>query len=66
MPAEYDGASLDTAYDYRYILDVLERVECDDVTFQLDTPVSAGLIVPAEQSEYDDYVCLIMPLRLTD
>ena len=66
VPAEYDGASLDTAYDYRYILDVLERVECDDVTFQLDTPVSAGLIVPAEQSEYDDYVCLIMPLRLTD
>ena len=66
MPAGYEGEPLDTAYDYRYILDVMERIECEDVVFMLDTPVSAGLIVPSEQTEGEDYVCLVMPLRLTE
>lgn len=67
VPTDYEGESLDTAYDYRYVLDVLERIEGDTVAFKLDTPVSAGLIVPGDdQDEGEDYVCLIMPLRLTD
>lgn len=66
VPATYDGDPFDTAYDYRYVLEVLDRIECEDVTFKLDTAVSAGLIVPAESSDEEDYLCLVMPLRLTE
>lgn len=66
VPAQYEGENLDTAYDYRYILDVLERIDSDETVFKLDTPVSAGLIIPAEPTEGEDYLCLIMPLRLTE
>ncbi len=67
VPAEYEGDALDTAYDFRYLLDVVERIETDDVVFKLDSPVSAGIITPSEEeSEGEDYQCLIMPLRLTD
>lgn len=66
VPAEYDGDTLDTAYDYRYILDVVERIESENVVFKLDTPISAGLIMPSEETDGEEYLCLIMPLRLTD
>ena len=66
VPAEYDGETLDTAYDFRYLLDVVERIESDDIVFKLDTPVSAGLIMPSEETDGEEYLCVIMPLRLTD
>ncbi len=67
VPAEYEGEAMDTAYDFRYLLDVVERIETDDVVFKLDTPVSAGVITPSEEeTEGEDYQCLIMPLRLTE
>ena len=58
---------MDTAYDFRYLLDVVERIEGEDVVFKLDSPVSAGIIMPAEEEmEGEEYQCLIMPLRLND
>jgi DNA polymerase-3 subunit beta len=67
VPAEYEGDAMDTAYDFRFLLDVVERIESEDVVFKLDSPVSAGIITPSEEeSEGEDYQCLIMPLRLTD
>ncbi len=67
VPAEYDGEAMDTAYDFRYLLDAVERIETDDVVFKLDSPVSAGIITPSEkEGEGEDYQCLIMPLRLPD
>lgn len=66
VPAQYTGEPLDIGYDYRYILDVIDRIESEDVVFRLETPISAGLITPAEQAEGEDYLCLIMPLRLTE
>ena len=66
VPAQYDGAPIDTAYDYRYLLDVVERMDSEEITFKLDTPVSAGLMAPTEPPDGEDYSCVIMPMRLTD
>lgn len=66
VPAQYSGEALDIGYDYRYILDIIDRIESEEVVFTIDTPISAGLITPAEQPEGEEYLCLVMPLRLTD
>ncbi|MCY3773174.1 MAG: DNA polymerase III subunit beta [Gemmatimonadetes bacterium] len=66
MPAEYEGEAIDTTYDFRYLLDVVERIESDDLVFKLDSPVSAGIVTPSEEEvEGEDHQCLIMPLRVT-
>lgn len=67
VPAEYEGEAMDTTYDFRYLLDVVERIESDAVVFKLDSPVSAGIITPSEEeAEGEDYQCLIMPFRTTE
>ena len=67
VSAIYEGDPIDTAYDFRYLLDVIERIEGENIVFMLDSPVSAGIITPDEDgSGNEEYQCLIMPLRLND
>lgn len=66
VPVQYVGDDLNTAYDYRFLLEIIDRMESEEIILKLDTPVSAGLIVPAEHQEGEDYLCLLMPMRLTE
>jgi DNA polymerase III sliding clamp (beta) subunit (PCNA family) len=53
-------------YNSGYLSDVLKRIDSDEVVFELDSPVTAGIIRPVDQVEGEDYLCLLMPLRLND
>lgn len=64
LPCSYDGEEMEIGYNANYILDILRQVDGDEVKFSLASPVSAGIVTPAESA--GDYLCLIMPLRLAD
>lgn len=63
---EYDADEMTLGYNSGYLQDVLRRIACDEVVFELDSAVAAGIIRPGEQLEGEDYLCLLMPLRLND
>lgn len=62
--AEYVGEPMDIGYNAQYLLEILSHIESEDVIFELSTPTTAGLIYPTEQKKDENYLCLIMPLRL--
>ncbi len=66
MGVEYDADEMTIGYNSGYLLDVLRRISCDEVLFELDSAVAAGIIRPGEQLEGEDYLCLLMPLRLNE
>ena len=66
LNVDYDAEEMMIGYNSGYLQDVLRRIESDDVLFELDSAVSAGIIRPGEQIDGEDYVCLLMPLRLND
>lgn len=66
LNVDYDADEMMIGYNSGYLQDVLRRIESDDVLFELDSAVSAGIIRPGEQMDGEDYVCLLMPLRLND
>ncbi|MCD6170664.1 MAG: DNA polymerase III subunit beta [Candidatus Latescibacteria bacterium] len=66
VDVQYDNEDLDIGYNANYVLEILRRMRSEKVVFELDTPTSAGIIRPIEQPEGEDYLCLIMPLRLND
>ncbi len=66
VDVQYDNEDLDIGYNANYVLEILRRMKSDKVVFELDTPVSAGIIRPSTPPEDEDYLCLIMPLRLND
>lgn len=64
LNCEYSGERLELGYNANYVIDVLKQIETDEVVFELSTPVAAGLVYGADRKE--DYICLVMPLRLAD
>lgn len=69
LEAKYDSEDLDIGYNAQYLLDILKTMESDEVLLQLNTPVTAGLLVPAPSGDaktppVENLLCLVMPLRL--
>lgn len=66
LEVDYDADEMTIGYNSTYLQDVLRRITCDEVLFELDSAVAAGIIRPGEQIEGEDYLCLLMPLRLNE
>jgi DNA polymerase-3 subunit beta len=69
LDVKYDADDLDIGYNAVYLLDILRTMDAEDVLMQLNTPVTAGLLVPAPSGEskapaVESLLCLVMPLRL--
>jgi len=64
LPCEYKNDKMELGYNASYIEDILKQISSEEVVFELSSPVSAGVIYAGDRT--DDYLCLIMPLRLAD
>ena len=58
---EYKGANFETAYNPKYMLDVLKIISSEQVRIELTNPMSPGVIKPSNEEEY---LYVIMPMRL--
>ena len=66
LEAQYGGEDLDIGFNAQYLNEVLRSIETDEVLVSLGTPLNAALLEPLEQGEDENYLCLVMPLRLVD
>jgi len=69
LDVKYDADDLDIGYNAVYLLDILRTMDTEEVLVQLNTPVTAGLLVPVQGGEsktpaVENLLCLVMPLRL--
>lgn len=64
IPCQYDSSDLEIGYNAQYILDILKQLDGDEVRFSLSSPTSAAVVTAVDDG--DDYLCLVMPLRLAD
>ena len=46
--------------------ELLNNLESEEIVFQLADPARAGVIVPAEPTENEDILMLLMPMMLND
>jgi DNA polymerase III subunit beta len=61
VPAVLEGEPMRIAFNSRYLLQVLEVLECSEVRFELREPDSAGVVKPGGD---DAYTYLLMPMVL--
>ncbi|MBO8141795.1 MAG: DNA polymerase III subunit beta [Firmicutes bacterium] len=57
----HEGEDGETAYQARFLLDVLRVIDSDEVRLEFTEGDKPGVIKPADR---EDYLCLIMPVRL--
>jgi len=65
IECDFKGESVEIGYNATYISEILNKIEGDEVVFEFSSPVSAGVMYSPEVSK-DDYLCLVMPLRLAE
>ncbi|MBN2564477.1 MAG: DNA polymerase III subunit beta [Candidatus Eisenbacteria bacterium] len=65
VEATFDSDSMEVGYNANYLLDVLKHIDSDEVRFTLGTAVGAAIVSAVEETEGEEYICLLMPLRLT-
>jgi DNA polymerase-3 subunit beta len=61
MSAKTDGGKVEIAFNAKYVMDVLRNIQTDESILKFRDSLSPVLISP---SEGNDYMCVIMPMRL--
>ncbi|MBC7186193.1 MAG: DNA polymerase III subunit beta [Calditrichaeota bacterium] len=63
---EYVGEPLKIGYNANYLIEILRHIDTQLARFELRDSMSAALIRPTEQSENEEFLALVMPIRLTE
>ncbi len=63
---EYSGEPMRIAFKGSTLLELVQNIECDDITLRLADRSRAGVIVPAEQKDGEEVLMLIMPSVFMD
>ena len=64
MKCQYDGEDLAIAFNARFLIEMLNAAESEEVRLELATPTKAGIIKPTEVEDGEDLLMLVMPLML--
>jgi DNA polymerase III subunit beta len=64
MKCQYDGEDLTIAFNARFLIEMLNASEGEEVRIELSTPTKAGILRPIEAEENEDLLMLVMPLML--
>ncbi len=65
VDCDYQGDSVEIGYNATYILDILGKIDDDEVVFELSSAVAAGIVYSPSLPK-EEFLCLIMPLRLAE
>lgn len=58
---QYTSEPLLIAFNYKYVLEALKNIDCEEVKIGLNTGLSATVLRPNSE---EDFVCLIMPVQI--
>jgi DNA polymerase III subunit beta len=62
---DFDKEPFVIAFNVGYLLDCLSQMETPEVIFSFNTPAKASIIIPTEQLPGEDFMELIMPVRVS-
>src|SRR6195952_2200843 len=66
MSCTYDGEDLQIAFNAKFLIEMLNGADTNDINMELSTPTKAGIIKPGEQEENEELLMLVMPLMLNN
>lgn len=61
LPAQYEGETLNTGFNARYLLDVFNVMDGETLSLQMETPLSPCLI---HEPESPGFKCVVMPIKI--
>jgi DNA polymerase-3 subunit beta len=66
MPCQYNGQDLQIAFNAKFLIEMLNAADTQEVVMELSTPTKAGIIKPTDQEDNEELLMLVMPLMLNN
>jgi DNA polymerase III subunit beta len=64
MKCQYDGEDLAIAFNAKFLIEMLNAADSEEIRIELSTPTKAGIIKQTEVEEGEELLMLVMPLML--
>lgn len=64
MKCQYNGEDLQIAFNAKFLVEMLNAADSDEINIELSTPTKAGIIKPGNLDENEELLMLVMPLML--
>jgi DNA polymerase-3 subunit beta len=62
QPITFVGEDMTIGFSSKYLIEILQVIDTEDVTFEMSTPNRAGLIFPVNEDEMESTMMLLMPI----
>lgn len=66
LECQYSGAAMSIGFKAGFLIEILNNMPGQEITFKLADPSRAGVAVPNEQNESESLLMLLMPMVLND
>ncbi len=67
LTCSYEGQDMEIGFNSRFLIDMLNNLDTEDVELQLSAPNRAGILVPmGRENKEEDILMLVMPVMLSN
>lgn len=65
LPCNYTGDAMNIGFNAKFMIEMLNVLQSDEVKLELSTPSRAGILLPTEQDENEHLLMLVMPVMMS-
>lgn len=66
LACQYDGEDMEIGFNSKYLVDMLNVLDTEEVRLEMSQPNRAGLLLPSGNEKNEDTLMLIMPMMLNN
>lgn len=66
LSCEHDGEDIEIGFNAKFLIEMLNNMDAEEIALKLNAPNRAGIILPVEQDENEDILLLVMPVMLNN
>ena len=64
LPCQFDGEPIIIGFNARFLAEMLNAIDGEEIKMELSTPSKAGIVLPTDQADNEDLLMLIMPVMI--
>lgn len=66
LTCTYEGEPLNIGFNAKFLIEMLNVLESDEIKMELSSPTRAGILLPTEEEEGEEILMLVMPVMLSN
>ncbi|MER2998758.1 DNA polymerase III subunit beta [Pontibacter populi] len=66
LACQYDGEDMEIGFNAKFLVEMLNNMDSDEISFELSTPNRAGLLMPLANEDNENVLMLVMPVMLNN